>query len=115
MARLTEGRPRGVQATPEVLKPFYELWTNDVFQDNFVKSVRGDLANFKSVMWDMDFSNLHPRDHKTWTEIIGLPIPQTDEDFKRCFMALKCCVSYVTWKLGEVERAALQFQEMGGK
>jgi hypothetical protein len=111
MTRLTEGVPRGAQATPEVLKPFYELWTNSNFQDHFIKSMKADLENFKQAMWNMDFANLHPRDHKTWTEILGLPIPQTDEEFKRCFMALKCCVSYVDWKIGQVERAALQFQK----
>lgn len=110
MARLAEGRPRGVRATPEVLKSFYELWTNENFQDNFVKFMRNDLENFKQAMWNMDFGNLHPTDHKTWTEVLGLPIPQTDEEFKRCFMALKCCVSYTEWKLGQIEKAALEFQ-----
>lgn len=110
MARLTEGRPRGVRATPDVLKPYFELWTSNTFQDNFVKSVRADMQNFKDAMWNMDFSNLHPTDHKTWTEILGLPIPQTAEEFQQCFWALKCCISYTQWKLAEVERAALEFQ-----
>lgn len=114
MARLTEGVARGARATLEVLKPLYELWTNDGFQDNFVKSVRADMENFKKAMWDLDFANLHPRDHKTWTGILGLPIPQTDEEFRRCFMALRCCDAYINWKIHEIERAAVQFQQLTG-
>jgi hypothetical protein len=111
VARLPIGRPSS-GATPEVLKPLYELWTNQNFQDNWVKPMRADLDNFKEAVWNLDFSNLGARDHKTWTEVLGLPIPETPEDYKLTIHCLRTLTKYTEWKLDKLEQAATQFFEL---
>jgi hypothetical protein len=115
VARLQVGRSAvvqgGARATPEVLKPLHELWTNQNFQDNWVKSIRADLANFKEAVWNLDFDNLSAQEAKIWTDILGLPIPSREDEYKVAIIGLRAVVKYTEWKIAQLERAAISFVE----
>lgn len=110
MARLPVG-PHGLTQA-EVLKPLHELWTNGNFQENWVKSVQADLEGFKTAVFDMNFSNLDRVDEKTWTEILGLPIPSTANDWLVVITALRAVVKYNEWKLHQIEKRSIQWFEL---
>ena len=112
MVRLNTGIVHGAQRTPEELRPLHELWTNQNFQDNWVKSIRADLKNFKEAVWNMDFENMSATDVKTWTEILKLPIPTGSDEWKSALMGIRAVVGYTEWKLGQLERRATQFFEL---
>ena len=112
MARLTTGPVTGRQVTPETLRPLHELWTNQNFQDNWVKSIRAELAEFKEAIWTLDFTNLSPTNMKTWAEVLKLPIPVSQGEMEIVLRGLRAVVGYTEWKLERLERAATQFFEM---
>jgi hypothetical protein len=112
VARLTTGPPGGRQPTPEQLRPLHELWTNQNFQDNWVKNIRAELAEFKEAIWSLDFENMSPTNAKTWAEVLKLPVPKEQGDLEIALVGLRAVVSYTEWKLGQLERRAAQFFEM---
>ncbi len=94
-----------------VLAPLHALWHDENFQTAWVKAMKADLQNFKEALFDMNFQNLSTTDVKTWTERLGLPIPEKPEDYHVALMCLRSIVRYNEWKLEVVERAASRYVE----
>ena len=93
------------QAQEQRLRPYAELWKNDLFQ-HWLKDINRGLDAIASASLSTDWDS---EEGKLRLKTLGLKQPQTQEDELRLYTALRAVVGFWKWNLGIIETQATNY------
>lgn len=94
------------QAQERTLRPYAELWKNDLFQSIWVKEGREFMDALKDASLTTDWES---QEGQLRLKVLGLKTPKTQEEEVRLYIAIRSVLSVWKWKLGIIETQATNY------
>jgi len=89
------------------LRPYADLWKNDLFQ-HWLSDIKRGLDAIGAASLSTDWES---EEGKLRLKTLGLKPPQTQEDELRLYTALRAVVGFWKWNLGIIETQATNYDK----